>query len=344
VKRLSFVLAISFTLVWGLQAQKPRAVPSVMQVNHVRIPLDGITVLAAAPDESVWFVPDFWETGIGRVTPAGEITRYDVPGGQFLTVDSDGAVWTDIGGGRLQRFKPGRPVDLFTTGAKSISGLALDAMGRPWFTDAAAHAVGYLEYSSGTSKEFALPDSLQTPGLISAGPGGQMWFVTSNGHIASVADDGVVHESSFPELQGKTIPAVAGTPDAFYVAIDCRECNHVECPYPRDHGLVARIEADHTMTIIADIGSNNIYSLAAGRDGAVYALKAAGNSSAWMFPGQLLAIRPSGAVDVFDTQAPANLPVTKGSLAITRTGALWGVHLGGGESPLIFRFSAALLR
>jgi hypothetical protein len=76
----------------------------------------------------------------------------------------------------------------------------------------------------------------------------------------------------------------------------------------------------------------------------VYALKAAGNSSAWMFPGQLLAIRPSGAVDVFDTQAPANLPVTKGSLAITRTGALWGVHLGGGESPLIFRFSAALLR
>jgi hypothetical protein len=337
--RVWIVLLVIHLFTCSLYADRRRAVMPATRPDLFRIsqPIDGVAAIAAAPDGSVWFAPDFLTPDfIGLLSPAGVLTTFPIHASPiFMSVDAAGSLW--FAAGSLVRIE-GDSIVQFPTN-RDITGFAIDDRGRPWFTDATANEVGFLRPSDGTITHFDLPESVRNPSYIQQGPDGKMWFVASNGIIASITSDGIFEQHSFPALAGKPISAVSASADGFWLSLDRRECNRFSCPYPDDHGTVVLITADYTIRIVADLGINNIFALAAGKNGTVYALEAI-YTSFGSFAGPVLRIRSTGMVDQFQTFVMPSLPLVGGLLSATPEGTLWGVYLGGGWGPIFFRFPA----
>jgi hypothetical protein len=327
--------------------ERRRASPSAFGPGHYPTGQEGITALAPAADGSVWFIPYFLFPGpqfAAHLSVDGKVINVPIEAPGFAVTDSDGSLW--LGAGKaVARIKEGEPT-VFYPRSGFISGIALDRNGRIWFTDRLQNRVGFVSAETGTTTEFALPESLASPGLIASGPDGKMWFVSDSGRVGSVTTDGIVEDHRFEELEGKPVRAVTSTPDAFWVAVACRPCNRVVCQHTEDRGLIVRITGDYVSQIIVDLGHNDPFALAAGSSGTIYALKTTfqlflGGSA---FAGPLLVIRPTGAIDVFETGLPfSDYPVYGASLAISPDGSVWGVYTGG-QGPTIFRFPAWQLR
>ncbi|MEA2237809.1 MAG: virginiamycin lyase [Thermoanaerobaculia bacterium] len=341
---LFLALILALVAVRTLGGERRRASLPVSGLSHYHIALDGITALATAPDGSVWALPNFFGPEAAyHLSVDGTITSIAVAGAaDYAVVDSSGLLW--LGASEtIARVREGEPPRSFPR-AGFISGLALDHDGRPWFTDRAQNRVGFVSVETATTVEFSLTESLARPTLIAAGPDGKMWFVTESGRVGSVDAEGVLVEHRFPELEGKPISAVTSSPDAFLLAVACRPCNRVVCRYPDDHGLIVRITGDYASQTVADVGHNNLYALASGPSGTIYALE--GYLSIFLggktFAGPLLVIRPNGTTNVIDTGATLSTPTAAGFLAASPDGSLWVAHSVGGGGVL--RFPAGLLR
>ncbi|MCU1375277.1 MAG: putative antibiotic hydrolase, partial [Actinomycetia bacterium] len=118
--------------------------PSTGQITEYPIPGGAPPLLpfgiTAGPDGNVWFAMSGLGGGIGRITPAGVITRFATPGARpwQIVTGGDGNLWfTQTQSGLIGRLTPIGDRINYTSG---ITGgtldLAVDGTGFVWFTEA----------------------------------------------------------------------------------------------------------------------------------------------------------------------------------------------------------------
>jgi len=141
--------------------------------------------IVVGPDDAAWFSePTFAK--IGRVTAAGEYTRFDIPnewGEPRRIIDGpDGALWfalTEVMAlGRITPDGEITTIDLpYAAGA-----LATDSKKRVWFTDASGAKVGYVD-PKGNVHEVPMPEKPRMIRSLAEGPDGAMWFADQIGKV-----------------------------------------------------------------------------------------------------------------------------------------------------------------
>jgi len=121
------------------------------------IPIPGNPILygiAAAPDGNVWFLQDS-PAGLGRITPAGQVTQF------------------------LSGFSP----------SDTLAGLTVGADGALWFLDSTSASLGRIT-TAGELSWFHLPVKAAPPWAdhpqptltsLTSGPGGNLWFTSLDG-------------------------------------------------------------------------------------------------------------------------------------------------------------------
>jgi pseudomonalisin len=199
--------------------------------------------LATGPDGAVWFTAVPLAAGgdrIGRVTTAGEVTEFSIPGCndssqcflQGIAGAPDGAVWfTDVS-------TQNKSIDRITT-AGAVTRFALPDADRgnflPSMTLGQDGALWVLEYgfapkvgritTSGAITEFQLAADDQPPPYfsvepsITAGPDGALWYTeTGTNRIGRVTMAGKVTEFPVPTPRAGLTKIVAGPDGALWFA------------------------------------------------------------------------------------------------------------------------------
>jgi streptogramin lyase len=186
--------------------------------------------IAAGPDGNLWFT-EFYGSRIGRITPAGKITEFPLPGPcpthelrivsclPFgIAAGPDGNLWfTESAGGdpgqpvsKIGRITPAGKITEFPLRPYGPEGIAVGPDGNLWFT--ATGLIGRIS-TAGEITEFAVPSYLAPSEGIVAGPDGNLWFTThTNGVIGQITPAGVV--SGFrvsPDSSG--VSGLAAGPD-----------------------------------------------------------------------------------------------------------------------------------
>ena len=138
--------------------------------------------IVAGADGNVWFTDHGVTPAIGRITPSGAITEFNLPAGRVpykITLGPDGNVWfTDRGApAKIGTLTPSGAVTEFgglSTGSIP-AGITAGPDGNVWFTDqGTAPAVGRITLG-GAITEFGLPAG-SSPTSIATGPDGNLWF------------------------------------------------------------------------------------------------------------------------------------------------------------------------
>src|SRR5262249_5768865 len=135
---------------------------------------------AAAHDGNVWFTePRTNGNRIGRITPAGVITEFDLPTANSsptdITAGPDGNLWfTEWGNGKIGRITPDGAITEFGT-VYLPSGITAGPDGNVWFTESGGGRIDRIT-PDGVITQFPLPAPYSEPGGIAAGPDGNIWF------------------------------------------------------------------------------------------------------------------------------------------------------------------------
>jgi len=222
VKGRRFAWALSIALAAGVIAAPAPVTAATGDITEYTIPtasssLEGIT---GGPDGNVWFI-EHTSNKVGRITPSGAVTEYPIPisgpGNQAqaynITTGPDLNLWfTEANGigswlGRLT------PTGTFTMYPLPTSGAATDIVSGPgsslWFTNS-ANKIGRMTLL-GTFTEFSIPTANSSPGGITNGPDGNIWFTENAANkIGKITPAGVITEYSVPTAGSFTLDITAG--------------------------------------------------------------------------------------------------------------------------------------
>src|SRR5262249_44340413 len=158
----------------------------------------GATAITAGPDGNVWFT-DPVAGNVGRITPSGQVTEFTSPVGSpgVIAAGPDGNLWFSTSA--LSSSPPLRPI----TPARAIppfpipdpfagvDALTVGPDGNVWFTEFVypnQEKVGRIT-PNGQLTQFTItvpPGSSATPGSITAGPVGNLYF-SHDGVLASIS-------------------------------------------------------------------------------------------------------------------------------------------------------------
>jgi streptogramin lyase len=163
------------------------------QVTKFALPdmLSQASAIAAGPDGNLWFTENIYPSGekVGRITPAGQITEFTIPAPSGVRGNIGGI--TAGPGGNLWFMHDGILAQISPTGAltdhvaeEGGGGLAAGPDGNLWtggtvFNLQTGEALGsFIDRISptGSVTRFDLGSADSTPGLIQAGPDGNLWF------------------------------------------------------------------------------------------------------------------------------------------------------------------------
>jgi streptogramin lyase len=140
--------------------------------------------IAAGPnkEDALWFT-EFSEEAkhttnqIGRITPAGVVSQFEIPG----------------------------------AGHKEPDGIAAGPDGNVWFTELAANQIGRINPTTHEIKEFPIPTVNSEPVAITAGPDGNLWFTEQDGlKIGRITPAGAITEFPIPADNGEPRPITVG--------------------------------------------------------------------------------------------------------------------------------------
>jgi streptogramin lyase len=167
--------------------------------------------IAAGPDGDLWFT-EFNGNTIGRITSAGDITRYPVPtaGGKpdGIAAGPDGNLWfAEYGGDKIGRITPAGEIAEYPvrTANSNPSGIAIGPDGNLWFTEPGGDKVGRIT-PAGQITEYPTPTPDSQPYRIAAGADGNLWFTEPGaGQIGRITPAGQITE--YP------VPAAGSSPD-----------------------------------------------------------------------------------------------------------------------------------
>lgn len=178
--------------------------------------------IIAGPDGNLWFT-EGPVTTIGRITPRGELTEFEVPTSgasvDGIIVGPDGNIWFGSGGrgGMIGRIIPSvADTRLFyRTAGRPPRALALGPDGALWFAASSSADIGRVT-TAGKLTIFPLPGQnppRSLPTGIAAGPDGNMWFTESSGHaIGRITPRGEMAEFVVPKA-GASIYGIVVGPD-----------------------------------------------------------------------------------------------------------------------------------
>jgi virginiamycin B lyase len=184
-------------------------------------------------DGNVWFTEPGWTelvfggifrypSGIGRITPAGDVQEFTVPGNapdqdiRDLALSADGNVWfATYNPGAIGRMTPYGTFTFFfpRCSCTGLHGVAAGPDGNIWFTQLYPPAIGKVT-PNGTITEYALAGAAY-PGWIEAGPDGNLWFTREDDRsgdvIGRITTGGAITEFPVPTAAG--IAGLAAGPD-----------------------------------------------------------------------------------------------------------------------------------
>jgi virginiamycin B lyase len=170
--------------------------------------------IAAGPDGNLWF-SELRKSEIGRITPTGEISTFDLGSGALaerLTAGPDDAIWfTDPAGNRIGRLGLDGTTTYvpLPTPASGPAAIVSASDGNLWFTEHAADRVARLT-PLGTLTEFVLPRR-GGPAGIAQGSDGKLYIAENWGdRIDQMSMDGRVREFWLPQLEGHPDGVVRG--------------------------------------------------------------------------------------------------------------------------------------
>ena len=182
------------------------------------------------------------QTEIGRITPDGVITEFQIPtpkGNPLdLTVGPDGNLWfteTILSApfpglpGKIARITPDGTITEFPAPSALDQPNLITAGpdGNLWFTagDGVTGSSAYTDRigritPDGTITEFPTPAVNTDVSSIAAGPDGNLWFievtytdagnhVPQTGHIGRITPDGTITEFALPSNPGGTLPSLS---------------------------------------------------------------------------------------------------------------------------------------
>ena len=194
--------------------------------------------LLYGPDGNFW-VAD--ETAIVRVTPAGTVTTYPIPGTpsvSSLTVGQDGKIWfADYGQNKFGRINLDGSALTEWSPPSSSSGPYRIVRGSDrnlWITEFGAGKIGKFSVSDPTTVT-EYPVGGHSPVSIGAGPDGTMWFTTwasSANTVGTMSTNGSI-------LNETVLPTAVSQPDAMFGGFDDGKMWFVE----RASGKIARVLA-----------------------------------------------------------------------------------------------------
>jgi streptogramin lyase len=171
----------------------------------------GLQGIAAGSDGNLWFC-EINRNKIGRATPQGEMTEFDVTlPPREITPGPDGNMWfaaEDFDtGGEIGRISPAGEVKEFFV--LSACGIAAGPDGNLWFTSCGGlvPAIGRITTSGDVTLFPVSKETEHRPDSIAAGPDGNLWF-TEGPLFGRITTTGAVTE--FPPVSGGAGSITAG--------------------------------------------------------------------------------------------------------------------------------------
>lgn len=153
-------------------------------------PDSGPVSIASGPDGNLWYTLQN-ANKIGRVTPQGKITEYDVPtqGSRpfGIAAGPDGNIWfTEESGNKIGRFDPKDPSGTmreFPVPSKGARPMAIESGhdGSLWFNEYGANRIARIGVD-GAVTEFYLPTPDSGPARVALGSDGKIWYTALRQH------------------------------------------------------------------------------------------------------------------------------------------------------------------
>lgn len=204
-----------------LLAVQPREASAAITIFEYDLPTPdrGPQMITPGPDGNVWFTI-FPGNRIGKITPSGVITQYDVPvvglgGIAGITAGPDGNVWFTVNfDHRVGKVTPSGVFTLYDIPTVNGSpwGIASGPDGNLWFTEEASSKIGRVT-PSGAFTEYSTPTAGSFPLEITPGPDGNLWFIELDGNqIAKATTGGVITEYPIPTADSTPL-GIAPGPD-----------------------------------------------------------------------------------------------------------------------------------
>ena len=159
--------------------------------------------LAADPEGNIWFVDPGVDDKIGRITPAGDVTVYIIPGFGSLsggiTAGPDGNIWytKEFAGGIIGRLSPTGEFTEFVINMDYPRRITTGPDGNLWFTGhhvTGERIIGRIT-PRGEVRKYPLSIDEGFPVGITSGLDGNLWFaVTGSNKIGRITTNGIITE------------------------------------------------------------------------------------------------------------------------------------------------------
>jgi virginiamycin B lyase len=169
-------------------------------------------------DNYMWFTQSIPNGDIGRMTRAGVVTEYSVPGGrdgECIVRGSSDHLWFASNQGRfVGRVDTNGTVTTYTATGIAPYCVAIGRDRNIWFTDTANVAIGRLSPTTGQIVEFKLANSNSLPVMLDLGSDGNIWFTDNGiGAVGKVTTAGVITEYALPNGPNSKPYGIAVGPD-----------------------------------------------------------------------------------------------------------------------------------
>jgi virginiamycin B lyase len=284
---------------------------AVQTFTEFSVPSDGRPYpwrIAAGPDGNLWFTVSSDPAGpkIGRITPEGAITQFDIPtvpaDPSQITIGPDGNLWfteTNDFANRIGRVTTSGSIAEFPipTANSRPDDIAAGPDGALWFTEPNTRKIGRIT-TSGAITEFPIVGS--APGIAS-GPDGAIWFTNSSTNkIGRITTAGAITEFPIPTPGSGPVLITAGPDGALW--------------FTEDRGnKIGRITTSGEITEfpIPTPGSHP-FGIVTGLDGNLYFSES--------FKNKIGCITTSGTITEFPVPTPASVPW---GIASGPDGAIW---------------------
>jgi streptogramin lyase len=248
--------------------------------------------ITAGPDGNVWFTEQLGKK-IGRITPAGVITEFTIPGTlvgpKQITAGPDGNVWFSdfLSVGRVT---PAGVITRFDIPSSSLpDGITGGPDGNVWVTLSASGFQRIARVTpNGGITEFPVVGTTQLR-TITSGPDGNLWFTDPLGnHIGRITTAGAVTLFNVPQEVTGPFEIVTGPDGNLWFT----SAFHI-----------GRVTTSGVFTLFPDPGGDAPRGITAGPDGNVWYTESVGNNIGRIgMDGHMAEFRPptvtSGPLDI----------------------------------------------
>ncbi len=285
-------------------------------------PVPSPDAITTGPDGALWFVGGTIAGGaIGRITTAGTITEYPVPGNPqgAIVAGPDGALWfTD--GSEIARITTSGVVTEYPLPPNSNPGaMTVGPDGALWFTSYYSQPREFLEISeigristSGVVPEYPLPNTGSDPVGIVAGPDGALSFTEYQGNaIGRITTSGLaIAEYPLPTPEAQPVAITVGPDGALWFT-------------ETSAGQIGRITTSGTITEYPSTPTNGQDAIIAGPDGALWFTDS--------ISAEIVRVTTSGTITVYPLPTVGLHP---SGIAVGPDGALWFSAYSSSAVPL----------